>query len=298
MDIFLDVLILENIVMSYLILLLTAKFVKKRTSSLRLLLGALLGTAYLVVMVILPGIRVYYSAGGKILLSFAIVAITFSPAKIVDFFKTLAIFYVSTFIFAGAGFALLYFNQNSGFIRNGIVYVFWESKWTVLFFSVVLVGIIVRIFWDIIQFKFIKEQLLIQLKIAFENKIIGLDALVDTGNSLHDPLTNMPVVVVEFRAIKEILPEEIQGIFEDSKENDLMCVTSIISDSRWFSRFRLIPFSSLGKDNGMLIGFKPDYIEICEESEKKDVSNVIIGICNKALSKNEKYKALLSPELI
>ena len=42
-----------------------------------------------------------------------------------------------------------------------------------------------------------------------------------------------------------------------------------------------------------LIGFKPDFIEIDNDNEKKDISDVIIGIYNKALSKNEKYRALL-----
>jgi len=160
-------------------------------------------------------------------------------------------------------------------------------------------AIIVRIFWDILQYRLVKEKLLKQLKIAFENKAIELSALVDTGNSLHDPLTNMPVVVVEFDAIKEILPMDIQSIFNESRENDLVTITGIISSSQWFSRFRLIPYTSLGKENGMLIGFKPDYIEILDNNEeKKGIRDVIVGIYNRALSKNEKYKALLSPELI
>jgi len=64
------------------------------------------------------------------------------------------------------------------------------------------------------------------------------------------------------------------------------------------SRFRLIPFTSLGKENGMLIGFRPDYIEVGENAEKKGITDVIIGIYNRALSKNNNYSALLSPELI
>ena len=88
------------------------------------------------------------------------------------------------------------------------------------------------------------------------------------------------------------------NIFEESKENDLTSVTDIISNSQWYSRFRLIPFTSLGKENGMLIGFRPDYIEVDQENEKKGTSNVIVGIYNRSLSKGEKYRALLSPELI
>lgn len=298
MEIFLDVLVLENIVMNYLILLMTAKFSKNKVSHLRLFLGATLGALYVAFLVVCPSLKGYYTTIAKIALSFGIVAIAFHFERFVAFFKTMVIFYISTFIFAGAGFAFLYFNQSGGFVRNGFFYVYWNSKWTVMVLCVATVGIIVKIFWDILQNKFVKDRLLIPLKIAFENGIIDLSALVDTGNALFDPLTHVPVVVVEFKAIKSILPIEIQKIFEESKEDDLVGVTKIVADSSWFSRFRIIPFTSLGKENGMLIGFKPDYIEVGEKTEKKGVTEVIIGIYNRALSKSENYNALLGPELV
>ncbi len=298
MEIFIDILILENIVMNYLILLMTAKFSKNKISHLKLFIGATVGALYVAFLIIFPNLKGYYTTLAKIALSFAIVAISFSFERFVAFFRTLASFYISTFIFAGAGFAFLYFNQSGGFVRNGFFYVYWNSKWTVMVLGVITAGIIVKIFWDIIQHKLVKDRLLIPLKIAFENGIIDLPALVDTGNALYDPLTQVPVVVVEFKAIKSILPVEIQNIFEESRENDLVCVTKIVSDSNWFSRFRLIPFTSLGKENGMLIGFKPDYIEVGDKSDKKGVTDVIIGIYNRALSKSENYNALLGPELV
>jgi len=75
-------------------------------------------------------------------------------------------------------------------------------------------------------------------------------------------------------------------------------ITTAISNTSWFNRFRLIPFSSLGKENGMLVGFRPDFIEIDNDNEKKDIKDVVIGIYTRSLSKNEKYRALLSPDLI
>jgi len=299
-EIYLDVLFLENLVVNYLILVVTSKFLKRKTSNLRLFIGALVGAAYVIPMILFPGIKFYYTVFAKFLLSLAIVAIAFSPEKPVAFVKTLAYFYVSTFIFAGAAFAFLYFNQNGGFVKNGIVYVFWQSNWTVLFFalSVITVFIIIKICWELVQQRFARDNLLVPLRIAFENKSVDVDALIDTGNSLHDPLTNMPVVVVEFRALKEILPSEISVIFDQYREDDLVGITDIISGSRWYSRFRLIPFTSLGKENGMLIGFKPDYIQIGKEEERKGIYDVIVGIYNRSLSKNERYRALLNPELV
>jgi len=297
-EIYLDILILENLVINYLILFVTAKFSRLRVSTLRLFAGAVVGALYVVFIILQPDIKVYYTTAAKILLSIFIVAVTFSPRKLLPFIKTLAIFYISTFIFAGAALAFLFFNQQGGFVRNGIVYVFGQSQWSLMVFSLLTVGIIIKIFWEVIQSKITREKTLIPVKIAFDNRVIDLPALIDTGNSLKDPLTNMPVMVVEFKALEQLLPQEIKSIFENSRENDLNCVTAIISNSKWFSRFRLIPFSSLGKENGMLIGFKPDFIEIGEEEEKRDIKNVIVGIYNRSLSRDDNYKALLGPDLV
>ena len=301
MEIYLDIIILENIVINYLILFVTAKFSKARASNFRLLLGSLVGSLYLVLMILLPTMRLNTSFLSKLLLSLAMVAVTFNFSRISFFLKTLVIFYASTFLFAGAGFAFLYFNRGGGIVRNGVMMLpvaLLNAKWTELLLAFVVTFIILRVVWDVIRNKFLREKILVRLFIAFDRKAIETYALVDTGNSLHDPLTNMPVVVVEFTAIKELLPEDIRELFEQDSENDLNIVTAAVSCSAWFSRFRLIPFTSLGKENGMLIGFRPDYIEIVSENEKKGVNDVIIGIYNKTLSKNEKYRALLNPELM
>lgn len=296
--VYLDILLIENVVINYFILLVTSKFSKNKSSNLRLFLGALTGAAYVALIVCFPAIASNYNMLSKILLSLLIVAISFSHENLSGFFKTLAIFYASTFIFAGSAYAFMTFNQGGGFVKNGIFYNLNQSKWSSLVLSVILAGIIIRIFMEIVQFKFSKDKLLVKIKIGFENQAIVLSALIDTGNSLYDPLTNMPVIVVEYGAIKDILPEEIREIFEKYKDSDLAWATAMIANSKWISRFRLIPFSSLGKENGMLIGFKPDYIKIGDDKDKKGISNVIVGIYNNILSKNSRYKALLSPELI
>ncbi len=301
MEIYLDIVILENIVINYLILTVTARFSKNKASNLRLLLGSVLGTAYLVLMILLPDMKVYTTVFSKVLLSIGMVAATFSFGRLKIFLKTLALFYATTFLFAGAGFALMFFKKDWGIMRNGVIMSpasLLDTTWAELLLAVAVTLIILRIVWDAIQSRFLREKLLVKVSIAFDRKSIDVPALVDTGNSLHDPLSNMPVVVVEFAAIKDLLPDDIRSIFEQDTEDDLSRVTAAISCSDWFSRFRLIPFTSLGKENGMLIGFRPDYIEIGEADDRKDVHEVIVGIYNKALSRNEQYRALMNPELM
>lgn len=284
--------------MNFMILFLTEKLSKIKTTNTRLFLGAFIGAFYVIALVLCPSIEIYYTFIAKILLSFLIIAVSFWPDKWKSFIKTLAIFYLCSFLLAGAAFAFMYFNSSGGIVKNGIFYIFYNSKWTILVLSIITVAIVLRVIWEIMQFKLIKEKLILPLKIVYESKKIELFALIDTGNSLYDPITNNPVIVVEFPVLKEILPSEISNVFEQSKDNDLIGITKVVSDSKWFSRFRLIPFTSLGKENGILLGFKPDYIEIGNKQKGGEIKDAIVGIYNKSLSKNEKYNALLGPELV
>ena len=298
LTVYVDMLFFENLIINFFILWLSKKIIKSQTSSLRLFVGAFIGACYVILLLVVPGVKAYYTGAAKIILSFFIVAVSFNPKKVVDFVKTLCVFYVSTFTFAGAAFAFLYFNGTGGFVRNGIVYFFANSRWTSILLSVLTVGIITVVVRDIWLSRHKTESLLIPINISIENKTVSFDALVDTGNSLCDPLSKLPVVVVEFDAICNILPNEIRGIFEGKQENDLSAVTSAVSKSSWFSRFRLIPFSSLGKENGMLIGFKPDFILIGTKEAQKNICEVVVGIYNRTLSRNNSYKALLGPDLV
>lgn len=297
-EIYPDIIFMENVVMNYFILLVATKLSKSSVRHLRLFIGATVGAIYVLVMIFMPGVKVYYSATSKILLSLLIVAISFYPRGIREFITKTIIFYISSFMFAGATFALMYFNRSGGIVKNGVVVAFGERNWTILVLATGLVGIAVMVIRELLQNRLIKGELIEHVLIAFEERHIDVHALIDTGNSLHDPLSNLPVVIVEFSVIRDILPVEIKGIFEQARENDLVNVTTVISQSSWFSRFRLIPFTSLGKENGMLIGFKPDYIQIGNEPSSKGISDVIIGIYNKALSKSSQYNALLNPELV
>ncbi|NLY42430.1 MAG: sigma-E processing peptidase SpoIIGA [Clostridiaceae bacterium] len=297
--VYIDVLFVINLIINYLLLWTTSKISKKRASTMRILAGAVLGAVYAVVM-FFPAFKIYYTFIAKILFSMVLIAVTFNIEKAREFVKVLTIFYVVSFTFGGAALGLFYFTNVGAFIgalvSNGVIY--FTLPWKVLLLSSMIAYIIIRITWSIIARKMGRENMFVPLVIIFDNKSICVNALIDTGNSLYDPISKFPVVVVEFNAIKELLPEDIQQIFSECSENDLNLISKIMSNSDWVSRFRLIPFTSLGKENGMLIGFKPDEVEIMEGEEKKDIKDIIVGVYNKKLSKDETYRALLNPEII
>lgn len=163
--------------------------------------------------------------------------------------------------------------------------------------KIVLVGgiigfIIITIAFKLIKGKITRKDMHCKLQIAVEDKMINLEAIIDTGNFLRDPITKTPVIVVEKEALRGTLPDNI-----------INNLTEIISGGNidigaYISKIRIIPFSSLGKENGLLLGIKASSICINHNEEILNLKNVIIGIYNGILSKSNKYSALVGLNLL
>ena len=125
-------------------------------------------------------------------------------------------------------------------------------------------------------------------------KKVNIHAIIDSGNLLKDPITGASVIVVERAKLEEIIEKEIL----DNLQNILAGNYKGLDKEEYISKFRLIPFSSLGKQNGMLLGIRPDYIVIVNEENEKKIENVIIGIYNKSLTKRGEYRGLIGVELL
>lgn len=134
--------------------------------------------------------------------------------------------------------------------------------------------------------------MLCSIKININKKEAYINAIIDTGNFLREPITKLPVVVVQKNALENIIPSCIL-------ENlDKIINGENIELGSYISKIRLIPFTSLGKENGILLGLKADSILIQREEQITRIDEVIIGIYNGILSKIGKYQALVGLDII
>ena len=291
-----DVILLENLVMNYLILYTTAKFARTKHHKLKFFLSALLGSIYAVISYF-PQYHFLYTPVMKILFSLFIVVLAFTPTYLREFAKITGVFYIVSFIFGGAAFGIFYFINGLSLTFNGISFIEHFPVKTLLL-SLAVAYVCVKYCWDYIQYRIKRERIITAITISFNNQKAELDALIDTGNSLSEPLTNTPVIVVEYSAIKYLLPEEIRIVFDENKQDDLGAVSSAMSTSEWLPRFRVIPFKSLGRDHGMLLGFKPDEMLINDNDQTLNIKNIVIAIYNKKLSRDGEYFALVHPDIM
>ena len=232
----------------------------------------------------------------KITLSIVMVYISFMPKHFKDMLKMIIFFYLTSFVFGGAALGVIYMiNSGKISIQNGILI----GKYTIW---TVFIGIIIAFFVMLLAFKFVKSKfskndLFCNIKIKINQKEIETKALLDTGNLLKEPITNIPVVVVEHKLLYKTIPNEILDNIEQILGGDLNNIPEEIKNE-YISKLKVIPFTSLGKQNGMLLGLKAEGLEIEEKDYVKNVDKVIIGMYDKKLSKKDEYSALLGFDVI
>lgn len=296
MTIYLDVVFLENVLMNYIIIYATGVAVKEQFRKIRFLISSIIGAIYTIVMY-LNIIPIYSNFIMKLILSFAIVYIAFKPKTLKKLIKNLTIFYLVSFVFGGCVFALMYFiKPQLAQIRNGVFVGAYPLKVAIIggFISF----IIIQISFKIVKTKLNKKDMIHQIEIIINEKSIKVKALLDTGNLLKEPITGMPVIVVEHISLNSVLPTEILNNTEKILGGDTDELMKNEELSKIISRFRMIPFSSLGKQNGLLLGIKADSVNIEIDEKVQKINNVIIGIYDKSFTKNGAYSAIFGLDML
>ena len=290
MTIYIDVVFIENIIMNYIILYGTGIVAKVVPKQIRLILSSTIGAVYVIVTYI-SKLRIYETLVLKIVLSFIIIYIAFNPPNIKKLIKELLLFYLTSFVFGGAAFFLIYVVRPQDIImKNGVFVGTYPIKITIM--GGLLGFIVLVLSYKLIKTKFTKKSLICNVLIKIENKELKTKAMVDTGNLLKDPISGKPVIVIEHTSLYDILPKQILNNIEKILGGDFKNIPESIND-KYISKFKVIPFSSLGKEHGILLGIKGNEIIIENEEEIIRKKDFIIGIYNKSLTKSGEYKALI-----
>lgn len=295
MTIYIDVVLIENIIMNYIILYATAIISKKSPKAIRLGIASLVGAIYAVIAY-MSILEVYSSLLLKILLSIIIIYIAFNPQNIKEMCKQLLLFYLTSFVFGGAAICLIYFIRPQDVLMKNGVFVGTYPLKTIFLGAILGFAVVVSAF-KIIRTKLSKNTMYCNVNIKINGKEVNTVAMIDTGNLLKEPISNMPVIVVEHTLLYDILPKEILNNLENILGGDMTKIPEEIQ-GKYISKFKVIPFSSLGKQNGMLLGIKADEVNIKSQEEQVKNSNVIIGIYDKSLTKRGEYRALVGINLL
>ena len=170
MKIYLDLILIINFIIDYLLLYGTKKILKNKTSIKRILLGSIIGSISSLLMIYQNNIIM------KILLSILIIIITFGINKII---KNITYFYLLSIILGGT---LYLFDLNIYKLNYQIL----------LIISPILIYLYIK---ENIKYKNIYLNNYI-VEIYINNKLYKLEGMIDTGNELKDPYKKRSIILV------------------------------------------------------------------------------------------------------
>ena len=291
MTVYIDVIFIENLIINYIMILSVAIILKKEKKHIRFILGSIIGSIYTVITYV-TGVAIYTNFIFKFILSIVIVYISFYPQTIKKMWKDLLYFYLVTFVFGGVAFAVIYI------VKPQDIFMKSQIELETIIIGSIIAFILIFLSFKIIRGKLKKDNMYSKIEIILDNFKIKTMAMIDTGNFLKEPITGKPVIVIEHTLLYEIIPKQILNNLENIIGGDFNNVPEDIR-LKYITRLKMIPFSSLGKQNGMLVGIKADKVKIFENESENIIEkeDIILGIYNKSLTKRGEYRALVGIEI-
>ena len=277
--IYIDVFFFVNLVMDFLILKLAALYIKPQTTFIRCMLGAVCGSALSAISLLISYenmiLHMFFS---YIFIAIAMVYTTFGRCGLKDIVKRSVVLYMIT-IFMGGVINFIYSYTYMGYILQQIL-VGMRRGINILW--IIIATAVAYICLDALVCFFRRNKLSnmkVMVRLSFKDKTKIIPGLIDSGNNLYEPYTGKAVHIVQISSINELL----EGV-------DIT-----------MEKFKLVPFSSLGKKHGLIrvISFE----ELCvynEESNLQDTEDIIyvekdaaVGLYDECLSKTGEFQILL-----
>lgn len=250
--IYLDTLIFVNTVIDYLILSLSLRLSNIQARIQKVIISALVG-GFSSVYILVENSNFLLDILFKFSSSLLIILIVVGFSKLYTFFKLLFVFFGLNFLYCGG---LLFLCENkwglpvyeenlTGYFDIPVIYII---LFTCVYYA--LIWMFSKIRKKDVATKFCRVFVYIQ------DEIISVQAMIDTGNTLEDPLSTAPVI-----------------IFDKVKYNLLL---SKINSCDLIRRQRVIPVKTIG-NAGLLNAIRCDKLEIIFNEKRYEFQNVIVA---------------------
>ena len=254
-ELYVDVLFLVNFFMDYIVLLFVWKVLHCETRHLRLLAGAGLGAVMTCILIVIPLPSAFLeNLLFHLFVSTSMIRIGLGVKNRTVFLRAFILLYIGTVFMGGILEAL---NQ---YIKIGG-----------LFFVFAILGYYLSLgVWNFLSKLQRWNSTHVKVKIGFQGKELELNALIDTGNSLYDPVTGKPVSIISKSHVKDFWQEtnnthfiSLQTITGTACNVPLICAEKL-----WI-----------------------------KDEKNRCFHKVLFAVADKEVSKNGMYQVILNPNI-
>lgn len=242
MTIYIDLIFFINYAYDFLLLLTVSSVLKRKVKLWRHILSALLG-AISIFLLFLPLNDIFLFVL-KVLVSILMCLISFKYISLRYTFNNLSYLYMCSIILAG----FLYFlNLQFSLGHQGLIFFF--DGFSVNYILLIIIAPIILLYYFYSSKKLKGTyNLYYHIDIVFDDYKISCLSLFDSGNSLKDPITGKPVIIIK--------PNSLKGIYHIRSP-------------------MYIPYTTIS-GSGIMKCYKPSYIIL----NGKKVYNYLVGECN------------------
>lgn len=284
MVIYLDVLILINLYVTYFQILAVSVFTHRKTVWYRKLSAAGIG-AVASLSIFIPQEMVLTLTLLKIFLCALIAFVAFGYTGFRAYAVSVLFLMLVSFAFSGLMLCVWLFAAPMKMLFiNGTVY-FGVDTMTIILSTCAAYGV-VRIIRYILD-KNGKTDGKYTVIIKNNGRECRLSALADSGNGIVDCFSGLPVIVCRRDMCADVSPPAIDMIENNSDISEI--------GTQMIKGVRIMPFSTVGK-GGLICMFKAESIVIDDETnEEKYPVNALIGI---VIGGRQEYEAIFNPKIL
>jgi stage II sporulation protein GA (sporulation sigma-E factor processing peptidase) len=306
MTVYVDLVFFTNLAVDGTVLLATAKVRRLRPSRSRLFAAAFLGALYAAAM-FWANIPYLYSFGAKVLISLLMVLLSFGYGGPLQLVRNFGVFYLVNFTTLGGVIGIEFLLQSADSPWGGMTYT--EEGGLTLQWQMQLGLFITAFLLSVWLFRSTSEtrkkgqdlaQLVWDIEIKVGDGSWKIKALLDTGNRLYEPLTRIPVMIMEASIWKDELPpgwcDRLKG---ESPDQLIAEMDAHFSDVyRWGGRLRLVPYRAVNGNTRLMLAVKPDVVLLSREGHPPlQVNRVLVGLDGGTLSSEGTYRAIVHPDM-
>lgn len=256
-ELYIDVLFLVNFMMDYILLLLVRKMLKCTATHGNVFVGAMAGAFLTCLIIILPVLHtvlkfvLFHTVVNTMMIRFGL--------RIKDM-RTM----IKAFLTLYAG----------GFLLGGVMEHLrqYVKVGSMFLFIAVSAYYVVTWIWTFFESVQKMNRYRCRAKLYIGEKKYRINGIIDTGNCLHDPITNEPVSILDKKAAIKFLGNEKM------------------------EKVRYVPYHSIGKPEGVLPVLRID--KMCVENGRIHwIQRPLIGISEEEISSGDSYQMIVNPDI-
>ena len=278
--VYIDALFLLNLIVNYLLLLAAAKLAGEPLRRLRLAAGAALGGLY-AAAIFFPGMGFLTHPLCKLGAAVLMLLTGFGGSR--RLLRVTLVFFGLSCAFGGGIFAIGLLGGRGLTLRNGVLYSVMDLR-ILLLSAAVCYAVLTLVFRRTARHG---RREVLPAVLTLEGRRVAVNALVDTGNTLTDPVTGRPVMVAEGSRLSPLLPGE--RVLDEKALRDPVGTLERLSRGGRGRRFRLLPYQAVGVECGMLLALRLDDTRVGAE----DYGGILVALSPNPVSDGGGYSALI-----